>query len=134
MESMWYASHIDSALHPSPTPNASSDVYIADLILNTLKFSVEKNRILLAAFVVMADHWHALFAVDQNQTLPKVMSLINSWIGNKTAEILNTKNTQWQDGYHDCRIRSGKQFRYVRHYIENNPVDKGLVRSINDWP
>ena len=106
---------------------------IASEIINTLKFSVDKNRIHLAAFVVMPDHWHTLFGVHQNFTLPKVMNAINSWIGNQTFKILEGQNVCWQDGYHDTRIRSGKQFSYVWHYIENNPVEKELVVNAKDW-
>ena len=35
---------------------------VADEIVATLRFSVKEKRILLAAFVVMPDHWHALFS------------------------------------------------------------------------
>ena len=106
---------------------------IASEIANTLKFSVNKNRIHLAAFVIMPDHWHALFAVHQNFTLPKVMNGLNSWIGRQTSKKLENQKVCWQDGYYDTRIRSGKQFSYVYHYIENNPVEKGLVDNLEDW-
>ena len=128
------SSHISSASHTGSSYPIGAGFCIAKIIFDTLRFSVEKNRILLAAFVVMPDHWHALFGIEKMRTLPKVMRLINSWIGNKSAKILKANNTAWQDGYHDCRIRSGKQFRYGLHYIENNPVEKGLVKAINDWP
>ncbi|NKB24020.1 MAG: hypothetical protein GKR87_06520 [Kiritimatiellae bacterium] len=40
---------------------------------------------------------------------------------------------KWQDGYYDAKVHSSKQFTYVRTYIENNPVKRGLVQSPEQW-
>jgi len=106
---------------------------IVDEIVTTLRFSVEKKKILLAAFVVMPDHWHALISAIPPLTLPMAMHRIDGWIGRSSVLALETEDVHRQDGYHDTRIRSSKQFRYVMNYIESNPVEKGLVAKADAW-
>ncbi len=48
--------------------------------------------------------------------------------GGSTRQLL-----KWQDGYYDAKVHSSKQFTYVRTYIENNPVKRGLVQSPEQW-
>ena len=116
-----------------PRKNLLSDPVLAREIIEPLIFSVKKNHIYLAAFVIMPDHWHALLAVHSPWTLPQLMKSVCNWVSRKTSHILKGKDTIWQDGYHDTRIRSSKQFQYVLDYIENNPVKKELVNSISLW-
>ena len=46
---------------------------------------------------------------------------------------LKNHNTSWQDGYYDTRVKTAKQFRFVTYYIEQNPVEKGLVEKPDEW-
>ena len=103
------------------------------LIVSAFRFAVEKNRIYLRAFVVMPDHWHALFALREPWTLPKFMHDFMSYVGRKTDRLLSTHDTAWQDGYYDTHIKTARQFEYVAYYIEQNPVVKGLVDSPEQW-
>jgi len=81
----------------------------------------------------MPDHWHALFALREPWTLPKFMHDIMSYVGAKTAAILTTHETSWQDGYYDTRVKTANQFEFVASYIEQNPVAKELVEAAEDW-
>jgi REP element-mobilizing transposase RayT len=82
----------------------------------------------------MPDHWHALFALRDPWTLPRFMHAAMSFIGARTVSLLQSRETAWQDSYYDTRIRTAKQFAYVERYIEQNPVEKGLVTEGNQWP
>jgi len=53
------------------------------MIVSALAFSVEHKRIHLRAFVVMPDHWHALFALRDKWALPRFMHDLMSFIGAK---------------------------------------------------
>jgi len=106
---------------------------MAAVVVQTLRFAVEERRILLAAFVVMPDHWHALMYVMPPLTLPVVMHRLNSWIGRETRSVLRNAGVGWQNGYYETRIRSTRQFAYVRGYIEGNPERQGLVGDRRDW-
>jgi len=88
------------------------------LIISAFRFAVEHDRIYLRAFVVMPDHWHALFALREPWTLPKFMHDFVSYVARKTGGFLNTHDTAWQDGYYDTHVKTAKQFEYVAYYIE----------------
>lgn len=103
------------------------------LICSALHFSVEQQRISLAAFVVMPDHWHALLRVMENWTLPRFMHAMMSFVGAKTARGFQQANCKWQDGYYETLIGTARQFDYVRRYINLNPVRRGLVALPEEW-
>jgi REP element-mobilizing transposase RayT len=103
------------------------------IIVSALAFAVRQQRIYLRAFVVMPDHWHALFALREPWTLPKFMHHMTSYVGGKTSALLTNHKTSWQDGYYDTRVKTAKQFQFVSYYIEQNPVVKGLVETPHEW-
>ena len=109
------------------------DVEARSVIVSALGFAVANDRIYLRAFVVMPDHWHALFALRQPWTLPKFMHDSMSYVGGKTSRLLTKFDTSWQDSYYDTRVKTAKQFEYVADYIEQNPVVGGLVDSPERW-
>jgi Transposase IS200 like. len=104
-----------------------------EIIVSAFAFAVHQQRIYLRAFVVMPDHWHALFALCEPWVLPKFMHALMSYVAGKTATLLKNHNTSWQDGYYDTRVRTSKQFEFVTRYIEQNPVARRLVERPDEW-
>jgi len=104
-----------------------------EIIVSDFAFATEQQRIYLRAFVVMLDHWHALFALREPWTLPKFMHHMMSYVGGKTNTLLTDHRTSWQEGYYDTRVKTAKQFEFVTYYIEQNPVVKGLVEKPAEW-
>jgi hypothetical protein len=51
---------------------------------------LNSNAFACVAFVVMPDHWNALFLLIEPWTLPQFMLATMSFIGAKTARILAT--------------------------------------------
>ena len=103
------------------------------VISDAFVFAVHKERIYLRAFVVMPDHWHALFATREPWTLPKFMHAFMSYVGGKTNSALTMAKTQWQEGYYETWVKTAKQFHFVSEYILANPVKKGLAESPEQW-
>jgi REP element-mobilizing transposase RayT len=58
-----------------------------EIIVSAFAFAVGQQRIYLRAFVVMPDHWHALFALREPWTLPKFMHHMMSYVGGKTTTL-----------------------------------------------
>src|SRR3989442_10788263 len=84
---------VTKSLHPK---KAILDESVRDTIVSALEFSVEHKRIHLRAFVVMPDHWHALFALRDGWTLPKFMHDLMSFVGGKTFQLLPREETLLQ--------------------------------------
>src|SRR5439155_20867995 len=122
-------------LHPQIPATKATSSRFRSARGNSLRVSFRggNNRIYLRAFVVMPDHWHALFALREPWTLPKFMHDFMSYVGRKTNRLLTAHDTAWQDGYYDTHVKTAKQFEYVAYYIEQNPVVKGLVESPERW-
>ena len=121
---------ITKSLRPK---KAVLDEATRSIIVSAFAFAVRQHRIYLRAFVVMPDHWHALFALRQPWTLPEFMHHTMSYVGRKTSVLLANYKTSWQDGYYDTWVKTAKQFRFVTYYIEQNPVVKGLVEKPDEW-
>jgi REP element-mobilizing transposase RayT len=121
---------VTKSLHPKkPVLNAEA----REIVVSGFAFAVQQQRIHLRAFVVMPDHWHALFALNDPWTLPKFMHDIMSYVGAKTSALLKRHATQWQDSYYDTHVKTSKQFEFVTYYIEQNAVVKGLVEKPEQW-
>ena len=117
----------------APSKERRLDEAAREIIVSAFAFAVGQQRIYLRAFVVMPDHWHALFALREPWTLPKFMHHMLSYVGGKTTTLLTNHKTSWQDGYYETRVKTAKQFKFVTYYIEQNPVVKGLVERPDDW-
>src|SRR5881275_3201634 len=121
---------ITKSLHPKkPVLNKAA----RETVTSAFAFAVQQERTYLRAFVVMLDHWHALFALREPWTLPKFMHALMSYVAGKTSALLRTNKTSWQDGYYDTLVKTPKQFEFVTYYIERNPVVKGLAESPDQW-
>lgn len=119
---------ITKSLHPKkPVLDAGA----REIIVSA--FAVQRERIYLRAFVVMPDHWHALFALREPWTLPRFMHALMSHVAARTRSLLGSHQTAWQDGHYDTRVKTAKQFEFVAYYIEQNPTVKGLVEKTEDW-
>ena len=109
------------------------DSQAAERVADALKWYAAQGDICAGAFVIMPDHWHLLFHTGPCGQVKTFMRKACHWISRETRDSLVLKNGAWQDGYHDTRVRSVRQFRFIRHYIEENPVRKGLVSRASDW-
>src|SRR6266704_4723818 len=84
------------------------DAATRELVVCAFAFAVQQQRIYLRAFVVMPDHWHALFALRKPWVLPKFIHDMMSNVGGKTSALLTKHTTSWQDGYYDTRVKTAK--------------------------
>ncbi len=121
---------VTKSLRPKK-PVLNSD--LRQVILEAISFAVHNKRIYLRAFVVMPDHWHALFGLREPWTLPRFMHSFMSHVGATTSAHLTKYHTAWQDGYYETLIKTARQFTYVAIYIEENPVKKGFVEKPEQW-
>ena len=121
---------VTKSLHPKK-PVLSKE--IREIVVSAFAFAVAQKRIHLRAFVVMPDHWHALFALNEPWTLPKFMHHMMSFVGARTVKQMQACRTRWQEGYYDTLVKTAKQFEFVAYYIEQNPVAKGLVQQPDQW-
>ena len=78
-------------------------------------------------YMVMPDHLHWLMELG-DQNLGKVMQQLKG----RTSFQLGGR--LWQERYYDHAVRSDEDIRKLARYIIANPLRKGLVDKIGDYP
>jgi len=110
-----------------------SNFDIARLLIRELRKSSEKLMIESLAWVVMPDHLHWLFVLNQS-TVPEVVRHVKG----KSARTINRyrrySGPVWQHGFHDHAIRKEEDVKAIARYIIANPLRAGLVENIGDYP
>lgn len=111
---------------------AQLSVRYRDDIIRALMDFREKQLLYLQAFVVMPDHWHALFCLGNEKPLSIVIKEIGrmaGYAGKKRGESID-----WQEGFYDHKVRAGESVVDIVRYIESNLVRRGIVKSVDQWP
>jgi REP element-mobilizing transposase RayT len=88
------------------------------------------------AFVVMPDHLHWLFELQQ-APLPTVVGQMKGRAARYTRSALGIADYAgpiWQHGYFDHVLRTDESLVQTARYIIGNPLRAGLVMRIGDYP
>ncbi|MBZ5503916.1 MAG: transposase [Acidobacteriia bacterium] len=107
---------------------------MALLIIDVLRSYVAAGKFVLHDFVVMPDHIHLLFTLDQLMSVEKAMQLVKGGFSYRAKKELGYAGEVWQKGFSEVRILDRKSFLSHRDYIEQNPVKAGLVDSPEKFP
>ena len=89
--------------------------------------------------VVMPDHVHMVFTLLKDKRgntfgLAEIMHGIKSASAHQVNRLLRRGGPLWQSEYFDRVLRSDESVRGKVEYICQNPVRKGLVGVIDDYP
>lgn len=81
----------------------------------------------------MPDHVHLELAGLSPES--DLIALVRDFKGAATAKARQEGwRSLWQKGFYDHILREGDRENAVAWYIFNNPVRKGLVEDLRDWP
>jgi len=94
----------------------------------------QRRGFLLGGYVFMPDHWHALIYPANGDTLPRLMGALKIASSRDINKARATQGEFWQFRYFDHAIRTVKEYQDAMQYMHFNPVNKGLVRTPEDWP
>jgi REP element-mobilizing transposase RayT len=78
-------------------------------------------------FLLMPDHLHALLQFPLH---PGMSEVIRNWKRGATR----FQQVAWQENFFDHRLRNRDEVMKKWHYIQLNPVVKGLCQSPEQWP
>jgi putative transposase len=105
----------------------------AALIIGSLRWLHENDRVRLAGYVVMDNHVHFMIVLQETFTLPSILDSFKTYTATRINRLLKRKGTFWQEGYWDHAIRDEADFWGHLKYIHNNPVRRGLVERPEDY-
>jgi len=121
-----------------------------DILVNSLKFLLNRDSAVLIAYVLMPNHLHLVLQTPKDKSISSFMGDFKKFTlrtvretlekdGNlKTKEKLILKGgigkyKLWMDRFDDVIVISDKVFEIKVNYIHFNPLKAGLVREITDW-
>jgi putative transposase len=86
------------------------------------------------AWVIMPDHFHWLFQLNEPLSLSELVKKIKA----RSSIVINARmgrqGSLWQRGFHDHALRGDENVRAVARYIAANPLRAGIVEHIGDYP
>jgi putative transposase len=111
-----------------------SDFFIARLVVTEMRRAHEEGLIQSLAWVLMRDHLHWLFGLNEHNDLRKIMQLVKGRSAHYINVRLNRHGKVWDKAYYDHALRKDEDIRKVARYIVANPLRRGLVDKITDYP
>jgi REP element-mobilizing transposase RayT len=106
----------------------------AEIVIGSLAHLRHEGKIKLLAFVVMPDHYHAVFALAPDLDLSHLMRRLGSFTANQIRKQLGIGHAVWQrHGFYDRACRDECEVLNLAEYIEQNPIRKGLAADATDW-
>ena len=87
----------------------------------------------LAAWVILANHYHFLFLPHHALELGKFMKRLNGCTSKEFNTLDNAQGRTVWYSYWDTYIRGERDFWMRFNYIHYNPVKHGYVQQMEDW-
>ena len=114
--------------------NYLSQPPIADIVIESLQHRQHNNLWNIFDSVIMPNHLHMFFEIDNELSLKREMQLFKRWTARQAKKLLGPVKKFWQVEWFDHWSRSDEQDAKIIRYIANNPVKAGLVKCAEDWP
>jgi REP element-mobilizing transposase RayT len=101
---------------------------VACPLLDTVELRNERFIWFAYVFLLMPDHVHALLSFPPSRnSVQQTVTLWKRWTARKMR-------IAWQRDFFEHRLRADESWREKADYILANPVRKGLVTEVSQWP
>jgi putative transposase len=106
---------------------------LASMIINSLHKGVALGHYDLGAFVIMSNHVHVLLRPLIAPS--RLLQSLKGFTAREANRLLGrTGEPFWQAESYDHWVRDEEQYKRITKYIENNPVNAGLVERPEHYP
>jgi putative transposase len=105
-----------------------------ELLARVVRERRQKYHFVLTAWVLLPDHWHAIFFPPFPLTISSVMEAIKVGSTHRINAGRKESGLLWQPRFFDRAVRTVKEYYEKVEYIHLNPVRAGLVEGAEDWP
>ena len=109
------------------------DLYPARAVIQSLFAPQRADQVETLAYVLMPDHLHWLLVLHSGEITDMVQHF-KSYTAYQVNRYLNTNGPVWQQGFHDHALRSDEEHRSIARYLVANPLRKGMVEQVGDYP
>ena len=108
------------------------DKNLVNAVLNTLQGIARKETFTILSYCFMPDHLHLLLSGEETSSLKDFMRNFKQKSSFRFRKI--SKKTLWQRSYYDHVLSKEEDIREIALYIFRNPIRKGIVACIRDYP
>jgi REP element-mobilizing transposase RayT len=101
---------------------------VAGPLLDTVKLRNDRFIWFAYVFLLMPDHVHALLSFPPSRNgVQQTVTLWKRWTARQMG-------IAWQRDFFEHHLRSDESWREKADYILANPVRKGLITEVSQWP
>ena len=117
-----------------------TDFSLGRQVVYAIRYQHQQQKVNSIAFVVMPDHIHWLFALQNDNSLAEVMHSVKGRSSNQIQKIrrergeISSRQSLWQKGYHDHALRKEEDLQQTARYIIANPIRAGIVNKVANYP
>jgi REP element-mobilizing transposase RayT len=102
-------------------------------LLRLIAEATGSNDISTVAFCLMPNHYHFLFSQNSERPISVAMQqAFNAYVKAFNSR-LNRTGTLFEGAFKAKKIRGEDYLAHLCRYIHRNPLDAGLVGSIDEW-
>ena len=131
--SLAYNAYLVTAVAQNRSP-LFQDFYCARLLVTQMRRLHEENQLASLAWVIMPDHLHWLFQLQENRDLSQVIRLLKGRSAHSINAYLQRQGSIWDRAFHDHALRKDEDIKAIARYIVANPLRAKLVEKIEDYP
>jgi REP element-mobilizing transposase RayT len=91
------------------------------------------NRYRVLAWCIMPNHVHVVLEPASGHRLGTIVHSWKSFTANKANKLIGRTGAFWHDDYFDRYMRDEDHLISTIGYVEQNPVEAGLVETASDW-
>jgi putative transposase len=116
------------------------DAALRTLFLKILEDVRQSYQFVIAAYVVMPEHFHLLVSESERDDLSQVMQVLKQRVArharselSRLGAVVLEEEHFWQRRFYDFNVWSAAKHAEKVHYIHQNPVRRRLVASPDQW-
>ncbi len=108
---------------------------LAQLFCQQIAINEQKHHCIWATWLLMPDHFHGLLQLGQNTgSLAAVVGGLKGATAYHINAKMGRKGKLWQAEFYDHALRQEESRENIARYIVANPLRKGLVTNIRNYP
>ncbi len=111
-----------------------ADFHCARLVIAEMRSLVEAGYVDSLTWVIMPDHLHWLFVLNDGVSLSGCMKRFKACSARAVNGYLQRQGALWQKSFHDHALRYEDDVRDMARYIVANPLRAGLCRTVHEYP
>ena len=111
-----------------------SDLMLGRILVRGMKYLHDNGDVQSLAFVVMPEHLHWLFVLGDSLTLSGVVRSLKGSTSVRLGREMGRRGPFWQRAFYDHAVRKDEDLRQIARYIVANPLRRGLVKDVGDYP